>query len=322
MTFSDYIVLIFIACFLLWLTHTLHIWGVADVKVGIDKQRQYKKLMLRRKYTMAFLGYASKCSVALGVSMSEYKKMQLRYRIERTDLRVKAIDRTFNPLELDGIFKILGVLGVFAGLILIVITLNPIPCFLFLSIFAEKIWMSSADTKIAAADLELEQAFPHFFVVLNSRLKRGKDVRIDSTLVDYMESLVAIYGSAVKSKPIYKFVLDIHNNIMVYASDDIAIKKLRNKYHSAMIINFINIASQSLSGVDNRAKLEAFESELNAQELEAMKKHAESVYERGSNIIKLVYIVLGEFIVLSWVSKININMISTMFNFQLGSMHF
>ena len=98
--------------------------------------------------------------------------------------------------------------------------------------------------------------------------------------------------------------MDLRNNIEIYGDDSMAVRQLREKYRGAMVVNFCNLAVQALSGVDNKDKLTAFKSELSQRQLEAMKLEAQKRIEKGQRVIMLVFIILAEFVVLSWMAKL------------------
>ena len=100
-----------------------------------------------------------------------------------------------------------------------------------------------------------------------------------------------------------KFVTQFRNNIEVYGDDCIAVKKLREVYRSSMIVNFCNLAVQALNNVDNSDKLLAFKIELSQKRMEQMTAEAKKRVAKGQRMIYLIFIILGQFIVLSWVAK-------------------
>ena len=70
---------------------------------------------------------------------------------------------------------------------------------------------------------------------------------------------------------------------------------------------------QSLSGVDNSDKLLAFKMELAQKQIEDMKKRAEKRVIQGRRAIWVIYAILGQFIVMSWLSKLpNMGTLSNM----------
>jgi hypothetical protein len=93
------------------------------------------------------------------------------------------------------------------------------------------------------------------------------------------------------------------NNIEIYGDDSIAVHKMRETYKSAMLVNFFNLAIQSLRGVDNKDKLLAFRMELSQKKLDAMTVKANKMVEKGQKAVMLIFLILAQFIVLSWIAK-------------------
>ena len=93
-------------------------------------------------------------------------------------------------------------------------------------------------------------------------------------------------------------------NCLSLTDDHLAIPKLKERYRSATIINFCNIASQALQGVDNTDTLLSFKLNLENKRNEQTKKNSDILYNKGNRSIYLLFAILFIFIILSWVSKI------------------
>ena len=96
-------------------------------------------------------------------------------------------------------------------------------------------------------------------------------------------------------------------NIEIYGDDSMAVNEMRKTYKSAMLVNFFNLAIQALRGVDNKDKLLAFKMELSQQKLEQMTKKANELVAKGQKAIMLIFVILAQFVVLSWVAKAGIS---------------
>ena len=125
---------------------------------------------------------------------------------------------------------------------------------------------------------------------------------VNKTLDEYIKSLEVIYGDKSHSA-MKKFVLELRKNIEIYGDDSIAVHKMRETYKSAMLVNFFNLAIQSLRGVDNKDKLLAFRMELSQKKLDAMTVKANKMVEKGQKAVMLIFLILAQFIVLSWIAK-------------------
>ena len=80
--------------------------------------------------------------------------------------------------------------------------------------------------------------------------------------------------------------------------------KLRDIYHSATIINFCNIASQSLQGVDNFDNLMTFKLQLVDRKTVIMRKRQQQILASGERSIYAIWVILFIFVVVGWYSKL------------------
>ena len=222
--------------------------------------------------------------------------------IFRGRLNIPYIDRNITTYELLGIFKIFKFVCCFLAVFLFVLTYNPIFLVLFAGLFINKIFEYAMEFKIIEEDTEIEEDFPDLYLLLYSRLIRGTSMRLAPTLDEYLNSIDVIYGEN-SHKSMRNFVLDLRKNIEIYGDDSIAIHKMREVYKSAMVVNFFNLAVQSLRGVDNKDKLLAFKMELSQKKLDQMTKKANALVAKGQKAVMLIFIILGQFIVLSWIAK-------------------
>lgn len=281
-------------------------WGVskgtkkakADVKV--EKQR-----LKHRKRVLKILNFFTKFDDLIGSSISSVKAADYEYKIDRLRWEIKAVGRKPRPTELSGMFKFTQVLGLFSGVVGFLITNN----LLFLSpailLFSPAIFHTITTAKIMDEDLQIERDFPDLYLLLYNRLIKGTEAKIAPVLKDFLLSLDATRGNDGDKRAIRNFVMDLSNNIEIYGDDTLAIRKLREKYRSVMIINFANLAVQALNGVNNQDKLLSFKNELNQRKIEYMKQRADKMVRRGSYSIFAVYLILGQFIVLSWLAKLS-----------------
>ena len=97
--------------------------------------------------------------------------------------------------------------------------------------------------------------------------------------------------------------MDLRNNIELYGDDSIAVSHLRQKYSSVMVVNFCNLATQALRGVDNRDKLLGFKLELQTLQNQYMEERADKMVRQGQRAIFAIYIILAQFVLISWYAK-------------------
>lgn len=299
----DLIVYAALIVLVLFVTRQYNFWGVkkgaSKTKVDVRKAQEeatYRNLVLW------FLNRAESICKNFGFQPSQVVVEKYRYSIFRGRLIVPYIDRNITPYELIGIFKGIKFVCAFLAIILFVVTNNPLCFILFAGLFVNKIFEFAIDFKIVEEDTEIEEDFPDLFMLLYSRLIRGTAMRLAPTLDEYLNSIDAIYGEK-SHKAMRNFVLDLRKNIEIYGDDSMAIHKMRESYKSAMLVNFFNLAVQSLRGVDNKDKLLAFKMELSQKKLDKMTEKANAMVAKGQKAVMLIFIILGQFIVLSWIAK-------------------
>lgn len=303
MTFSDFVVYTCLVIFVLYITRINNLWGVNRSTNKAKGDVKYEKKLQRKRRILLWL--LSKCewaSYSIGVTPKGDKLLDLKYKIGRLNLQIKLLNREIKPEELVGFFRLfmsvttmIAIIGFFG---------TGVPIFLGFLVFLGTPWLfeAYASFKIADQDKQLEEEFPDLYLLLYTRLVQGTRARISPVLRDYLTSYEVTYGSEHKS-PIKSFVLDFMKNIDLYGDDAIAITRLRDKYRSVMVINFCNLAIQAIRGVNNRDKLLSFKIELTQKRMEQMKVRAARLVSRGRKAVLLVYLILFQFILISWISK-------------------
>lgn len=301
--FKDLIVYSALIIFVLFYTKKHNLWGVkkgtSKTKVDVRKLKDDTK---KRNFLLKVLNYCESVCFNFGFKPLESKIETFTFKIDRVGIKIPYVDRNIRATELMGAFKILKFVFSFLGLLFYFITFNPMYLLLLVVLAIDTVFNLVMDSKIMEEDKEIEQDFPDLFLLLYSRLARGTDTRISPTLDEYIKSIDAIYGE-VSHNAIRKFVLELRKNIEIYGDDSMAVNEMRKTYKCAMLVNFFNLAIQSLRGVDNRDKLLAFKMELSQQKLEQMTKKANELVEKGKKAIMLIFVILAQFVVLSWVAK-------------------
>lgn len=309
---KDYLVFGAMIVIVIWVSHQAHLWGANKGSVNAWYARVSQNMYSwRYKLVHWFLGQFSYFSESFGVKLKPHvARDYTRYAI-RLNLKIKSLDREIKPHELDGLFKFLGIVGVFATLGCFLLTRSPFSLGFLLLCFSRKISIAVMTIAIYDEDVELENDFHDFYLMLYSRLLLGTQANLASPLDDYLESITAIYGEKGKERAIYKFASRLRNNISVYVSDSVAIRNLRDLYTSARVVNFIGLVTQSLTGIDNKDKLQSLNIELNNQHINTVTLLSEKAEMKGNVAIKLVYIILFEFVLLSIASKIDLSSLTS-----------
>lgn len=306
-----YILLVIIVIFALV---KLNILGTRKGVKKSNKQRDKEKSEVnKRKRAIFFMKQFSNIYNLIGNSTPEYL-FELKYLLERNDIQVKALDRRIKPEEVVGIFRFIQMLVVLITLLTVAFTLKAVMFVIALGVFLPKIYTLLLRGQIAAEDEQLEIDFPDLYLLLYSRLKKGAHTQLDPTMRDYIRSLNDMYGVGVGHLAIRKFCSRFSANTEIYGDEIMAIKHLREHYRSPTVVNFCNLAIQALTGVDNREKLLTFKQELAEERRVRMDLKAAILVKKGTMAINIIYVILFEFIILSWVSKVDLSL----FNSFLG----
>lgn len=300
----DFLLYTALILFALYTMRINNMWGVSKgtKKAKLDV-KESKDLHKKRLTYLKILQCCEWICINVGSIPDENTINDTNYRINRLRLKIDVLDRNIKAKELLGLLKGIQLIGVFFSILTLLLTKNVMSLGGLLLYLAPSTFNVFADTKINDEDIELEKDFPDLFLLLHVRLLKGSRTRLSPTLDDYIKSLDAMYQG--KSHLVIRnFVVDLRNNIEIYGDDSIAVYKLRDMYRSSMVVNFCNLATQSLKGVDNKDKLLAFKIELTQQKQEDMKERAKKLVNKGRKSIIVIYIILGEFVVLSWLAKL------------------
>ena len=300
----DFLLYTALILFALYTMRINNMWGVSKgtKKAKLDV-KESKDLHKKRLTYLKILQCCEWICINVGSIPDENTINDTNYRINRLRLKIDVLDRNIKAKELLGLLKGIQLIGVFFSILTLLLTKNVMSLGGLLLYLAPSTFNVFADTKINDEDIELEKDFPDLFLLLHVRLLKGSRTRLSPTLDDYIKSLDAMYQG--KSHLVIRnFVVDLRNNIEIYGDDSIAVYKLRDMYRSSMVVNFCNLATQSLKGVDNKDKLLAFKRELTQQKQEDMKERAKKLVNKGRKSIIVIYIILGEFVVLSWLAKL------------------
>lgn len=309
----DLIIYAVLIIFVLFITRQNNLWGN---KKGSNKTKievkKAKNIAGKRNKLLKFLDKSDYVCNHFGFEPSPTTIQKYKFHIMRGRLTLPYIERNITPTELIGVFKIIKFIFCFLGVFLTVITGFKIFVILFAVLFINLAFSLVMEYKVIDEDTEIEKDFPDLFMLLYSRLVRGTQVRLAPTLDEYIKSIDVIYGES-SHKAMRIFVTELRKNIEIYGDDSMAVHKMRDMYKSAMLVNFFNLAIQSLRGVDNKDKLLAFKMELSQKKLDTMTDKANKMVEKGQKAVLLIFIILAQFVILSWVAKAGLSFI------QIGS---
>lgn len=283
--------------------------GILTSRKGTKQSRvssqAQKDKVFDRKVVFAICNFVEKVEENFGFPTSSQKLQTYDHYISRLNLVPPLLGRALTSVELAGGLKCIRVfLLVIGGVLGIAVSKGWF--FLFvLGLVASPVFEIVVTTVISSWDAEIEKDFPRFFELMYSRLLRGAHVRLAPSLDEYARLLDSMYAET-EHVPMRRFVSDFRMAIELYGDESIAIRHLRLSYSSATVVNFFNVALQSLRGADSRDKLLSLKLELSRRQVEALEKEGKKRQERGQRMCMLLYIILAQFIVLTWLSKLGV----------------
>lgn len=283
----------------------LRLGGVFETSAGIkqhkeDSEKEKELRKKRRKEEFKLDTYAEVTRFFKGFIFSESTKEEHQYYIDRLDIRSEILNRNLTPEELRGKYVLILIGGILCIPFVFVSTLFFIPtalAFVYFFLYSKKF-----KSKIEAEDEIIDNYFIDLFLLLNSKLKQGSRGRLARVVGSYIDSLKSCVDVEVK-ETMLKLAEFFLNNLNMYP-DHLAVLELQKRYRSATIINFCNVASQALTGVDNRDTLLTTKLELMEKKKIVMRKKAQDLREKGERAIYLIYVILFIFIGAGWYSKL------------------
>lgn len=272
----------------------------------IETKRKSNK---KRKLELQILGiYSQAVELFRGIFMSQSVYENHMYYIQRLELRSNVLDRLLTPEEVRG-QRVLPLLISFVfiplGLFWPVVLVFPVVAFLNLISY-----QTVYKAKIADEDEIIDNYFIDLYLLLYSKLRQGSRARLQGTVENYISTLESSKAT-VESQVMLKFAKYFLNLLALY-EDHVAVPKLREDYRSATVINFCNVATQSLNGVDNFDNLITFRMQLTERRTNLMRERQKKILAQGERSIYLIWVILFIFIAVGWYSKLPIGM-GTMF---------
>ena len=267
-------------------------------KKETNKVKQYAK---NEKTLTKLLSFCTKVDSFFLFPLSLSKKDQFDYFMRRFDFTIPYVLRPPTASEFSGFFKIIGLVLSSIGVLLCVYTLNPLSLIFVGSFFFVDVALFAMNMSIMSSDKALEEDFPDLYLFLCPSLLKGSDCHLSGVLSEFSASFDE--AGLVAHKDIVGLVTCMNKLIDIYGSELEAIRHLRDYYRTPTVVNFVNLAIQALNGVDNTQKLLAYKQELCQRNLAQMEAKGAALVEKGSKVIWLIFIILGQFVVLSWLAK-------------------
>lgn len=298
-----YVLIALLTVFAVW--NILIHFGVFEFSKGqntvisdIKNERSINKKRRTEKKKLSF--YFAITDTFRGLLMSDFSYEKHRYYIERLNIRSDILDRQLKPEELRGKFALYLIIGLFC--IPIGVFIPPIWILSFLAIFRYFSYGFVYSRKIEDEDEIIDDYFLDLYLLMYSKLRMGSKARLQTVVESYINTLETAQNLQMK-ETMMKLAQFLLNNLMLY-EDHVAIPKLRDRYRSATIVNFCNVASQALQGIDNSDNLLTFKMALVRRKTAMMEARAEKLCKQGERSIYAIYVILFIFIGVGWYSKL------------------
>lgn len=156
--------------------------------------------------------------------------------------------------------------------------------------------------QISHEDDIIDKNFCKMFLLMHSQLRLGSKGSLITAVNSYIKALDGVHDKE-EQKVMKKFAEYLLNQLSMYP-DDMAVPRLKDYYKSATIINFCNVATQALQGIDNRDTLLTYKMEVIKTSNDNMERNADRLCEKGQRNVYLLYVILVFIVLLSWVSKV------------------
>lgn len=274
------------ACYMILL-----VFGVFEVQKVPSKvvseivaKRKEGVRIRRERWRLGWYTWASVTFKGLILSESEYERH--KYFIQRLGLRSKVLDRALTPEEVRGrpfLFVLLSImflpLAVFSFLPIIGFV-GALAFFLIYPIYYER--------KVVDEDEVIDNNFLNLYLLLFSKLRMGSRARLQQALDGYIGTLSSDSYDTMVMKKFSQYFL----NLLASNEDHVAVPKLREVYRSATVVNFCNIATQALQGVDNYDSLISFKMSLVDRKVVAMRGVQAKMVAKGERSLTLIWLIL------------------------------
>lgn len=288
-----------------WLVcRSQHVGGTASERKLRKEQKQYKQEQEARKRQIKRLNTYREFAYKLGNGASQRLLYDWDYRISRLFPVIESVGRTMSSLELVGIFRLTQFVlcaTAIAGLVLN----GSMVFFALLLIGCTVQWVFTyiCDLLIKQQDANIDNDFADVYLLLYCKLLQGTNAHISNVLVEYLKICDMTMGPN-EHKDIRKFVSDLVTNISVVSDETTALLRIREKYRTATIINFCNVATQALRGADMADKLLQFKMDLLNHTKLVAEQNAKARAEKAQYAIYAVWVILFEVVGVVLVTRV------------------
>lgn len=272
--------------------------GQSAVVTDIKTERSLNKKRRAEKKKLNF--YYSITDMFRGLLLSDFAYQKHQYYIERLDLRSTILDRQLKPEELKGKYAFYLIIGLFCIPVGVFFPVAWVVTFLTVARYLTYGFVYNQ--RIEDEDEIIDNYFLDLYLLMYSKLRLGSKARLQTVVESYISTLETAQNLQMKNT-MMKLAQFLLNNLTLY-EDHVAVPKLRDRYKSATIINFCNVASQALQGIDNSDNLLTFKMSLVRRKTAMMEERAAKLCRQGERSIYAIYVILFIFIGVGWYSKL------------------
>lgn len=286
--------------------NVLRVYGVFEFSAGtrqhkdiVTQRDKFNKKMKVERFKLRV--FESSTNFFRGILFPMSIEESHKYYIERLNIRSEVLDRFITPEELRGKYVLIFLCGVLLSPLALLNTLwvvFPLGGLILLSQY-HKIY----DKKIQDEDAIIDVNFLNLFLLMYSKLKMGSRGRLTSVVESYIDTIETSIGDVEVKNTMLKLSEFLLNNLSMYPDHE-AIPLLRERYRSATIVNFCNVATQALQGIDNADTLLTTRLDLISRNNILMEANAQKLVIKGQRSLYLIYVILFIFIGIGWYSKL------------------
>lgn len=283
--------------------NTLHI-GMSKSEKKLKRDRQmYLKEQKDRKRILNFLKGCSDFADKVGGGLSPKTKYAWDFRILRTFKEIELIGRTMTSEEFVGLIRLIQFVSVAVGISGVLLSGSGFFIVMVLFGFVLPTCASGiADMQIKMQNEAIDRDFAEVYLLVHTKLLKGAGTHIAPTLTEYLKVADAT-KSPEEQKYLRSFVKDLLTTINVVTDERAALHSIREKYSTATIVNFCNLAEQALNGTDVAEKLLTFKLELLNRTKQAAEVDAKRRAEKAQKAIYVVWVILGEVVTVAMVTR-------------------
>ena len=297
--------IIVVLCTIFIVFQLLRVFGLFEInlkpkKIISDIEDERKRKRKRKREQRKLQVCSAFTNMFRGILLTPLIVSNHKYYIERLDLKTKHLGRRYTVEELRGLYAF----PMFLSFLLIPLVLFKtwVIGIIIFTVSRFLFYQTGFRQKIIDEDEVIDNYFIDLYLLIFSKLRQGSRARLQGTLENYIATLecqMLTYESDVMLRFSRYFL-----NLLAMYEDHQAVPLLREVYKSATVINFCNIASQSLQGIDNFDNLITFKMQLVERKTTLMRRRAETILRNGERSIYAIWVILFIFIAVGMYSKL------------------